>query len=87
MLAAIRNREIDFKGVDRLVRVQDEGRGIPVLFRHYLQLNGKIAAFHCDYSFNTLDAFLFVDLPKAPVSKLKRYMGDAEAKDYLKKQA
>ncbi len=86
ILTAIRNREIDFKGVDKLVRAQDEGRGIPVLFRHYLQLNGTIAAFHCDYSFNTLDAFLFVDLPKAPVSKLRRYMGDAEARDYLQRQ-
>ena len=65
----------------------DMGRGIPVLFRHYLQLNGKIAAFHEDKDFNSLDAFLFVDLPKAPRAKLRRYMGDEAAKDYLARMA
>ena len=61
ILAAIERGEIDFRCVDRIVRGLDMGRGIPVLFRHYLQLNGKIAAFHEDKDFNSLDAFLFVD--------------------------
>ena len=33
------------------------------------------------------DAFLFVDLPKAPRAKLRRYMGDEAAKDYLARMA
>ena len=87
ILAAIERGEIDFRCVDRIVRGLDMGRGIPVLFRHYLQLNGKIAAFHEDKDFNSLDAFLFVDLPKAPKAKLRRYMGDEAAKDYLARMA
>ena len=87
LLAAVRRGEMDFRCVDRVARGLDRGRGIPVLFRHYLQLNGKIAAFHEDRDFNSLDAFLFVDLPKAPRAKLRRYMGDDAARDYLARQA
>ena len=57
-----------------LVRDIEGGRGIPILFKHYLKLGGKIGAFHIDTAFNTLDAFLLMDLLRSPKHMLERYM-------------
>ena len=74
-IRSVRQGLLDYKQLDKLIRAQEQGRGIPILFKHYLKLGGRIAAFHRDTSFNTLDAFLFVDLPQAPENMLRRYMG------------
>ena len=52
------------------------GRTLPILFKHYLQLGGRIAAFHEDRTFGTLDALLVVDLLNAPDKQLRRYVGE-----------
>jgi putative hemolysin len=57
-----------------LVRDIEGGRGLPILFKHYLKLGGKIGAFHLDTAFNTLDAFLLMDLVDSPRGMLERYM-------------
>ncbi len=80
---AINRGELDYRKLDALVRDLDDGRGIPILFKHYLKLGGRIAAFHQDDSFNTLDGLLLVDLPKSPLSLLSRYMGPEAARDYV----
>jgi len=69
-------RGLEYKTVDRAVRDLEGGRGLPILFKHYLQLGGRIAAFHEDRAFGTLDALMVVDLPTAPQKQLLRYMGE-----------
>lgn len=68
---------LDYNTVNLLVRQMEGGRGLPILFKHYLQLGGRIAAFHEDRDFGTLDALLVVDLLNAPDKLLRRYVGDA----------
>lgn len=86
-IRSVRQGLLDYKGLDKLIRAQEQGRGIPILFKHYLKLGGRIAAFHRDASFNTLDAFLFVDLPQSPEIMLKRYMGADGARGYIARHA
>ncbi len=75
-----------YNGLVTLVRDIEGGRGIPVLFKHYLKLGGKIAAFHLDTAFNTLDAFLLMDLFDSPKSMLSRYMTPEGAAEFLRQK-
>lgn len=68
-------RGLDYKTVNRLVKDLEGDKGLPILFKHYLQMGGRIAAFHEDRAFGTLDALLVVDLAAAPEKLLLRYMG------------
>ncbi len=69
-------QHLDYKAVNALVRQMEGGRTLPILFKHYLQLGGRIAAFHEDRTFGTLDALLVVDLLNAPDKQLRRYVGE-----------
>lgn len=69
-------RQMAYADVNTLVRQMENGRSLPILFKHYLQLGGRIAAFHQDAAFGTLDALLVVDLLTAPERPLRRYLGD-----------
>lgn len=74
---------LNYNGLVALVRDIEGGRGIPILFKHYLKLGGKIAAFHMDTAFNTLDAFLLMDLVDSPRFMLERYMTKEGAETFL----
>ena len=74
---------LNYNGVVALVKDIEGGKGIPVLFKHYLKLGGKIGAFHIDTSFNTLDAFLLMDLVHSPLTMLERYMTPEGARAFL----
>ena len=74
---------LNYNGLVALVRDIEGGRGIPILFKHYLKLGGKIAAFHMDTTFNTLDAFLIMDLVNSPRSMLERYMTPEGVKEFM----
>ncbi len=64
--------------------IEPDGKGVPVLLRHYLNLGGEIAAFNVDKRFNNcLDALLIVDVTKAPLNALRRYMGKDAADLFL----
>lgn len=70
--------------LDEVSRIVEEIEGsqlhIPVLLRHYLKLGGKLIAFNVDPDFNNvLDALIYVDLPNANQSILKKYLGGQEA--------
>lgn len=65
---------LDYKGCNRLVKDLEGDKGLPILFKHYLQLGGRIAAFHEDRRFGTLDALLVVDLASTPDKTLLRYL-------------
>lgn len=74
---------LNYNGLVALVRDIEGGRGIPILFKHYLKLGGKIAAFHMDTAFNSLDAFLLMDLVDSPRFMLERYMTKEGAETFL----
>jgi putative hemolysin len=61
-----------------------EGKGLPVLLRQYLKLHARALGFSIDPSFGyTVDVLMAVDLPRAPESMLRRYMGAEHARVYL----
>ncbi len=66
---------LDFKGCNRVVKDLEGDKGLPILFKHYLQLGGKVAAFHEDHAFGTLDALLVVNMSTIPEKHLLRYLG------------
>ncbi len=76
---------INYNGLVALIRDIEGGRGIPILFKHYLKLGGKIGAFHLDTAFNTLDAFLLMDLVDSPKNMLQRYMSPEGAEAFLER--
>ncbi|ABM29934.1 lysophospholipid acyltransferase family protein [Nitratidesulfovibrio vulgaris] len=71
-----RTEGLDYNGLCSLVRDMEGGPGVPILFKHYLRLGGRIATFHCDRAFGSLDAFLSIDLASTPRRMLARYMGE-----------
>lgn len=61
-----------------------EDKGVPVLLRQYLGLNGKLVCFNVDPAFNdALDGLIVVNLANVPHKTLSRYMGKLQAKQYL----
>ncbi|MCR9387487.1 lysophospholipid acyltransferase family protein [Vibrio metoecus] len=74
----------DLQLLSRVIARIDEGKGIPVLLRQYLGLNGKLVSFNVDPAFNNaLDGLIVVDLRNVPTKTLARYMGQKEAQSYL----
>ncbi|RDL45626.1 hemolysin [Marinomonas piezotolerans] len=62
----------------------DKGKGVPVLLRQYLKMNGKLVCFNVDPAFhNCLDGLIVVNLKNVPLSTLSKYMGKDEAQTYL----
>ena len=76
---------LDVDALDTQVRALDrEGKGVPVLLRHYLRLGARALAFNVDDAFNNaLDVLVVVDLPHAPAALLRRYMGSDDARAYV----
>lgn len=82
MLIALSNIKI----INRLIGRCDPGKTIPLLFRHYLSLNGKFICFSLNSSLSdSLDGLVMVDLRETPLKYLQRYFGKQEALDFLKK--
>ncbi len=53
-----------------------EGKGIPVLLKHYLKLNARVLDFNVDANFSdALDVLIVTDLLDAPDQTVKRYLG------------
>lgn len=60
--------------LSRVIARVERGPGLPVLLRHYLELNGVFAGFNVDASFGgTLDGLVFVDVARIPARILARY--------------
>jgi putative hemolysin len=68
-----------------LVRDLEPGnRDVPVLLKHYLRMGGSILGFNVDCAFgNALDGLLVVNMLEADPKVLRRFMGHAQARDYL----
>jgi putative hemolysin len=72
--------------MDSLIRdLEHDGKSVPVLLRHYLQLGGRIAAMNRDAAFgNCIDGLIVIDLHLADQSALRRYMG-AEGLEFYRR--
>lgn len=70
--------------LSNLVARLENGKGLPVLIRQYLSLNGRFVCFNVDPDFNqTVDGLILVDLTQVPHKVLAKYMGNDAAKSYL----
>ena len=88
--AATRERLLrDADAVASLVSaIEDDGKGLPVLLRHYLKLSGEVLAWNVDRDFGeVLDALLLVDLRRSDPRLLRRYMGADGAAAFLARHA
>jgi putative hemolysin len=67
-----------------IAEIEPDGKGVPVLLRHYLKLGGRVAGFNTDQQFsNVVDALIFVDVPSIDPRTLARWMGVQESQSYL----
>ncbi|WP_038878275.1 lysophospholipid acyltransferase family protein [Vibrio jasicida] len=74
----------DLQLLSRVIARIDEGKGVPVLLRQYLSLNGKLVCFNVDPAFNNaLDGLITVDLRDVQEKTLARYMGREQTHEYL----
>lgn len=59
-----------------VAELEPDGKGVPVLLRHYLKLGGRLLGFHVDPHFNrSLDGLIVVDFRVTDPAVLRRYMG------------
>jgi putative hemolysin len=68
------------KSVDSISAIvsgfEDDQKGVPILLRHYLKLNGVLLSFNVDPAFSdVIDGLILVDLCKTDPKVLQRYMG------------
>ena len=74
--------------IEEIVPELEGGRGLPVLFRHYLKLNARLLGFSVDPRFgNVLDGLVLVDLLNVRPALLQRYLGREHAAAFLEYHA
>lgn len=70
--------------LSKVLSRMEKGKGLPVLLRQYLGMNGKLVCFNVDPAFNNaLDGLIVVNLKQVPLRTLGKYMGKAQAQRYL----
>jgi putative hemolysin len=77
--------QLDLEEISALVSdIEGDGRGVPVLLRQYLKLGGRLLGFNVDPDFSdALDGLIVVDLLRTERKLLDRYLGKAEAAEFL----
>jgi len=64
---------------------EEDEKGIPILLRHYLKLNGVLLSFNLDPAFSdVIDGLILVDLTKADPRILERYMGKDGYENFIR---
>jgi putative hemolysin len=64
--------------------IEADQKGVPVLFRQYLRLGGKMLGFNVDHQFSgVLDGLVLVDLLETDPKILARYLGPRQAAAFL----
>ena len=64
--------------------MEEDGKGIPVLLKHYLKLKGTMLSFNVDKDFSSvLDGLIMVDLTETEPRLLAKYMGEDAYQRYL----
>jgi len=72
MLAELSN----IKMLSKLIGRCDPGKAVPVLLRHYLSVNGKLACFNIHPNFSdSLEGLIIVDARKTDAKTLSRFLG------------
>lgn len=70
-----------------LIKIIEGDKGIPILIKQYLKLQGEFAGFNIDENFsNALDGLIIVDLTRIDKRTLHKYMGPEKAESYLSYQ-
>lgn len=65
--------------------LEESGKGIPTLLKHYLRLNGTLLNFNVDKNFSScLDGLILVDLMDTDPRLLGKYMGEEACANYLR---
>lgn len=66
--------------------LETDGKGIPVLLKHYLKLNATILSFNVDKEFSSVvDGLILVDFTEIDPRLLSKYMGEESCRQYLAK--
>jgi hypothetical protein len=75
----------DIEEVSSLVSdLEPDHKGVPVLFRQYLKLGGRMLGFNVDPQFSgVLDGLVLVDLLETDAKTLVRYLGREQAEAFL----
>lgn len=64
--------------------IEKDGKGVPILLKHYLRLNAQILSFNVDRQFsNVVDSLIVIDLTKSDFKLLRRFMGTDGAKSFF----
>jgi putative hemolysin len=81
LLASVR----DIDDVSALVsEIETDKKGVPVLLRHYLKMNGRLISFNVDPAFGKcLDGLIMVDLTKSDPKLLRAYLTTEGAESFL----
>lgn len=81
----LRECAYDLEHMSGLVsELEDDGKTVPVLLKHYLKLNGRLIGFNEDASFGgCLDGLIVVDLTRTDRRLLDAYLGEAGAASFL----
>jgi putative hemolysin len=67
-----------------VAEIEDDGKRVPVLIKHYLKLNGQFIAFNVDRDFaDAIDGLVVVDLMQTEPKLLNRFMGKQGSQYYL----
>jgi len=70
---------------DPIADIENDGKGIPILVKHYAKLGGRMLGFNLDRNFsNVLDGLVLVDLRRSDPALLARYMGKADLTAFLR---
>ena len=65
--------------------IEKDGKGLPILLRTYLKLNGHLISFNVDKAFSgVVDGLLVVDLNRTDARVLERFMGSEGYQNYLR---
>jgi putative hemolysin len=75
----------DIEEISGLVAdIEPDQKGVPVLFKQYLKLGGRMLGFNVDPQFSgVLDGLILVDLLRTDVKILARYLGGPQTATFL----
>ena len=76
-------RELD-QLTDPIADVEPDGKGVPILLKHYAKLGGRMLGFNVDKEFSdVLDGLVLVDLRQTDRTVLQRYLGEDGMQTFL----
>jgi len=83
----VHHHRLDAESIDdvsmMVSEIEDDGKRVPVLIKHYLKLNGQFIAFNVDRDFaDAIDGLVVVDLLQTEVKLLDRFMGSEGRRFY-----